>query len=152
MLFEAMSDRDIDRFGLVTEDTEFDILAFWANPTVIAMYPLLARVSMSYLSAVMHEATSERTFSDCGQFLGDKRRSLKSELVCAQVLTTSGERLKPATTDEIMACYRTLGGNRLKRKSIDNGPGVELGQVPGSEEEDAMPAMPSDLPLPMPSP
>lgn len=46
------------------------------------------------------ENSSERTFSDCGRFLGDLRSSLKSEYVCAQVISNAGERnckLDPAT-------------------------------------------------------
>jgi len=128
--FEALSDEDMDRYGLVTDTTEFNIFAFWAHPAVIGRFPLLTQVAMSNISAVLHEATSERTFSDCGQYIGDKRRSLKSETVCAQVLTKSGERVKEATTDEIMLKYKTSGGNPLKRKTTHS-------SVAGASAEEA---------------
>lgn len=78
----------------------FDPSVFYANPSIAIRFPIHSHVAKCSFSAILHEATSERTFSDCGRFLGDLRSSLKSEYVCAQVISNAGERnckLDPAT-------------------------------------------------------
>jgi len=84
-----------------------DPYLFWAKKSNIARFPLHHQLAMSYLSAVFHEATSERTFSDCGRFTTDLRRSLHSSRACAQVLVNSGETIQKLTPDAIWKFYES---------------------------------------------
>jgi len=45
---------------------QFDPAVFWANAAIMIHFPLHTIVARSYLSAMLHKATCERTFSYTG--------------------------------------------------------------------------------------
>jgi hypothetical protein len=91
---------------------------FWAHPAITARFPLHASLARSYFFAILHEATSERSFSDCGRQLGDKRRNMDKQIVCAQVRLVTGERIEALPTETVMPVYESR-----KRKSSALGDG-----------------------------
>lgn len=86
---------------------KFDPSIFYASPSIAHRFPLHALVAKCNYSAILHEATSERTFSDCGRFIGDLRSSLSSEYVCAQVISNAGERNFKIQPAEIKKHYQS---------------------------------------------
>jgi hypothetical protein len=119
-------DREIEDYKKLTyfekevgnddEDHEnFNPMLFWANPSIVGRFPLHAQVAQSYFSGLLSEATSERSFSDCGQFLTDLSRNMDGNNTCAQVRVNHGERIRKAGAKEAMAFYKSKHG--IKRNS-----------------------------------
>ena len=86
---------------------KFDSSIFYGNPSIALQFLLHTHVAKCNFSAILHEATSERTFSDCGRFLGDLRSNMKSEYVCAQVISNAGERIEPLEPAAIKKHYKS---------------------------------------------
>ena len=58
---------------------QFDPTVFWANTSIIQRFQLHTVVARSYLSAMLHEATCERTFSYTGRILTKERQTIDAE-------------------------------------------------------------------------
>jgi hypothetical protein len=98
-------------------------MVFWANPIIIARFPAHAAMALSYYSAVLHEATSERTFSDCSRFLTDIRSTMSSDSVCSQVLINSGERIENISPAAIKEHYTSK--RKLAKAKLDDAESLE---------------------------
>jgi hypothetical protein len=82
---------------------KFDPTVFWANAAIISRFPLHTVVARSYFSALLHEATCERTFSYTGRLLTKQRVQLDPDQVCASAVCTAGE----AVYEEIKRHYQS---------------------------------------------
>lgn len=120
----------------------FNPLKFYANASIAARFPLLCKVAKSYYAAILHEATSERSFSDCGRHLGDRNRNMDRNVVCAQVRIAHGERIEKLPTETIMPFYKS---KKRKAGSHDDG----LADL--TDEEDNAPAVVTPGALAMPA-
>ena len=101
-----MSEQHLLAAGL-DESSQFDPSYFYAHDTIISLFPIHAHMAMSFYSALLHEATSERTFSDCNRHLSRLNRSLDPSLVCAAVIVNEGEKNHKMTPDEIKPFYKS---------------------------------------------
>ena len=88
-------------------------LLFWANAAIMSRFPLHTAVARSCLSAMLHEATYERTFSYTGRLLTKQRLQLDPEQVSASALCTAGEAIYEMSAEEIKKHYQS----KLKRKA-----------------------------------
>ena len=104
---DALSNLNALDFSKGVCNGKFDPSIFYASPYIVHRFPMHALVAKCNYSAILHEATSERTFSDCGRFIGDLRSSLSSEYVCAQVISNAGERNFKIEPAEIKKHYQS---------------------------------------------
>lgn len=130
----------------------FNPLKFFANPSIATRFPLHVKVAKSYFASILHEATSERSFSICGQKLGNLRKNSHKEIVCAQVRVVNAEALEELPPAEVMEYYQSR-----KRKAPNAGlsgttHGDGLAEL--SDDESAnqpnSALLPHDLPPPPP--
>lgn len=113
---------------------------FWGDPDIQKQYPLHTRVARSYYPALLHEATSERSFSDCGRQLGDLRRNMDKEVVCAGVRIATGERITKIPFTESMPFYKSRKRNK-PAVSVDG-----QANLSDDETEYSGPSLPPALP------
>jgi hypothetical protein len=90
-------------FGLMMHiaDGQFDPAVFWADTTIMLRFPLHNVVARSYLSAMLHEATCEHTFSYTGRVLTKERQTIDAEQVCASAVCVAGEAVYEMSPNEI---------------------------------------------------
>jgi hypothetical protein len=69
---------------------EFHPLVFWANPIIIARFPLHAELARSQFAGLPFEASCERTFSYAGRVRSDLRSDMSAEQLCAHVAGHAG--------------------------------------------------------------
>lgn len=103
---------------------KFNVLVFWANPSIIATFPLLSTIARSQFSGLPHEATSERTFSFSGRTCSDLRASMAIEQVCAHVLANAALKHRPVTAAQIKGEYaskRTAKKRKEAESAIGSG-------------------------------
>jgi len=77
-------------------------------------FPLHAAVARSYLSAMLHEATCERTFSYTGRLLSKQRLQLDPHQVCVSAVCTSSEAVFEMPAEEIKKHYQSKRKANLK--------------------------------------
>jgi hypothetical protein len=90
---------------LQTRPGQFDPAVFWANTTIMLRFQLYTVVARSYLSAMLHEATCECTFSYTGRVLTKERQTIDAEQVCASALCVAGEAVYEMCPNEIKKHY-----------------------------------------------
>jgi hypothetical protein len=103
--------------GVAGQKKKFVPQKFWANKSICRRFPLHAHVAKCYYPAILHEATSERSFSDCGHQLDDRRRNMDKNVVCAQVRLVTGERIEEISPDIIIPFYQS----RKRKRPSTNG-------------------------------
>mmetsp|Transcript_49168 Transcript_49168/g.91473 ORF Transcript_49168/g.91473 Transcript_49168/m.91473 type:complete len:925 (+) Transcript_49168:45-2819(+) len=106
---QANYDNLVDFSVGICGQRKFNPLVFWANPSIVKMFPLLSAVARSQFSGIPHEATSERTFSFSGRTCSDLRGSMAIEQVCAHVVANAGHKHRPITVAEIRGHYESKG-------------------------------------------
>lgn len=150
--FKALDARDL-ALGMETKRTKkkFNPLKFFASPSIASRFPLHVRLAKSFFGSLLHEATSERSFSTCGQKLGDLRKRTDKKVICAQVRVSTGESIERIAPAEVMRFYKTSSGR--KRKSLGNGgtngDGLAiLSDSDDDEEGEQQPYLPAGLPPP----
>ena len=85
---------------------KFDASVFWSTKEAQQLFPQRAVVFKSYLSAINHEATSERTFSYAGRVFTKGRSDMGDKALCDQVVVQSGSKKFPATSAEVKGKYK----------------------------------------------
>ena len=89
-------------------DKKFDPSLFFADPSIQLRFPLHVHMAKSHYSAINHEATSERTFSDVSRQRDDLRLRNDPQNVCGEaVLLNAGEKIQKMTPVEIMPHYKS---------------------------------------------
>ena len=83
--------------GMNYRNNQFDPTIFWADPVIRMRFPLHAAVARSYLAAMLHEATCERTFSYTGRVMSKLRTRLDPDQVCASALCVAGDAVHEVT-------------------------------------------------------
>jgi hypothetical protein len=101
---------------------QFDPAVIWANTAIMLRFPLHTVVARSYLSAMLHEATCERTLYT-GRVLTKERQTIDSEQVCASAVCVAGEAVYEMSPNEIKSTLReqaqTEGGERVNLPSSE---------------------------------
>ena len=95
---------------------KFDPAVVWANAAIMSRFPLHTAVARSYLSAMLHEATCERTFSYSGRLLTKQRLQIDPNQVGASAECTAGEAIFEMSAAEIKKHYQS----KRKRKADAN--------------------------------
>lgn len=127
---------------------KFNPLKFYANPSIASRFPLHVKVAKSYFASILHEATSERSFSICGQKLGDLRQRTDKNIICAQVRVVTAEKNVQLPAPEIAKYYKSRP--RKRRNESDQGDG--LADLSDSDEELESNQGTQNLPQPLPPP
>jgi len=83
---------------------------------IMSRFPLHTAVARSYLSAMLHEATCERTFSYSGRLLTKQRLQIDPNQVGASAECTAGEAIFEMSAAEIKKHYQS----KRKRKADAN--------------------------------
>ena len=99
--------------ALSSDRLTFFLMVFWANPAIIAKFPIMSALAHGEFSGLAAEATSERTFSYSGRVFSTLRRNLSPESLCAMVVGAACP--LPISDTEIMAEYETRSHRRERR-------------------------------------
>ena len=94
---------------------KFNVLVFWAHPSIIATFPIHARVARGQFSGIPHEATSERTFSFSGRTCSDLRGSMAIEQVCTHVVGNAAHKHHKVSIEEIRQKYDSRSAAKARR-------------------------------------
>jgi hypothetical protein len=97
---------------------KFNVLVFWAHPSIIATFPIHARVARGQFSGLPHEATSERTFSFSGRTCSDLRGSMAIEQVCAHVVGNAALRHRSASIEEMRQKYDSRSAATARKSAL----------------------------------
>jgi len=101
--------------ALSSDRLTFIPMVFWANPAIIAKFPIMSALAHGEYSGLAAEATSERTFSYSGHVFSTLRRNLSPESLCAMVVGAACP--LPVSDTEIMAEYETRSVRRERREA-----------------------------------
>lgn len=103
--------------GTVVKKKKFNVLAFWADPTISSKFAIRERVFKTVYAAVNHEATSESTFSVAGRHYSKSRSDMSVKQLCEAVVCVSGEKRRSTSATDVQRAYKQMKRDRAAAAS-----------------------------------
>jgi hypothetical protein len=100
--------------GGSVKSARFNIMVFWAAPSIQKKFPARFRVFKRVFAAINHEANVEGIFSIAGRNLSKSRTDISSQQFCEGIECASGEKRRRTNAMEIQVAYKQLKRDRLR--------------------------------------